>query len=137
METVRSNRIFCFGDGVEVRAIKTVKFPVTIGSIRGIRGYIEADIVKNDVPLLLSHKSMKTAGILLNFKNDSCCIFGRHIKLQTTTSRHYSLPLTNILLEIKNAPSIVLHCETLKGCCRVEKRRKAAKLHRQFAHASK
>lgn len=68
VETVRSNRIFCFEDGVEVRAIKTVKFPVTIGGIRGIRGYIEADIVKNDVPLLLSHKSMKTAGILLNFK---------------------------------------------------------------------
>lgn len=64
METVRSNRIFCFGDGVEVRAIKTVKFPVTIG---GIRGYIEADIIKNDIPLLLSYKSMKTAGILLNF----------------------------------------------------------------------
>ena len=29
-ETAESNRIFCFGDGVEVKAIKSGKFPVTL-----------------------------------------------------------------------------------------------------------
>ena len=59
VKTAKSNRKFCFGDGVEVKAINSVKFPVTIGCVKGVRAYIEADIVKNDLPLLLSHKSMK------------------------------------------------------------------------------
>ena len=43
---------------------------------------------------------MKTAGMLLDFKNDSCRILGRYIKLQSTMSGHYSLPLTNMNLEV-------------------------------------
>ena len=87
-----------FGDGVEVKAIKTVKFPVTLVGVKSARTYIEADIIKNDLLLLLSHKSMKTAGMLLNLKNDSCQILGRYVKLQRIISRHYSLLLTNMLL---------------------------------------
>ena len=34
-------------------------------------------------------------------------------------------------------PANVLHFEGLKTCLRVEKRKEAKKLHRQFAHASK
>ena len=68
VKTAKFNRIFCFGDGVEVKGINSVEFPVTIEGVKGVRASIEADIVKNDPPLLLSHKSMKTAGMLLNFK---------------------------------------------------------------------
>ena len=56
--------------------------------VKGIRAYIEADIIKND---LLSHKSMKTAGMLLDYKNDSYWILGRYIKLLSTKSGHWSL----------------------------------------------
>ena len=59
---------------MEVKAIKLVKFLVTIGGAKHVRAYIQADRVENDLPLLLSHKSIKTAGI---FKNDSCQILGR------------------------------------------------------------
>ena len=72
METTNSNRSLCFGDSVEVKAIKTVKFPVTLGGVKGVRAYTEADIVKKDLPLLQSYKSMKADGMLLNFKNNSC-----------------------------------------------------------------
>ena len=58
---------FLFGDGVEVKPIKAVKFSLTLRGIKGVRPYIEDDIIKNDLPLLLSHKSMKTTGKLLNF----------------------------------------------------------------------
>ena len=70
---------------MEVKAIKSVKFPVTIEGVKGVRVYIKVDN-KNDFPLLLSHKLMKTAGMLLDFKNDSCRILGRDIKLQSMTS---------------------------------------------------
>ena len=96
VETAKFNRAFCFGDGEEIKTIKTVKFPVTLGGIKGV--WVEADITKNDLSLLLNHKSMKTAEMKLNFKNDSFRIFDRYIELQRTTSGHYSLPLTNMLL---------------------------------------
>ena len=67
---------------------------------------------------------MKTAGMLLDFKKDSCRILGRNIKLQSTTSRHYSLPLTNMVWEVERLTKVVLHCEALKKCSRVEKRKK-------------
>ena len=101
VKTTMSNRTFYFGDGVEVKAINSVKFPVTTGVIKGVRAYIEANIVKNDLPLLLSHKYIKTAGMLLDLKNDSYWILGRYIKLQSMASRHYSLAFTNMLLEVE------------------------------------
>ena len=64
VKTASSNRTFCFGDGVEVKAINLVKFLVTIVGIKGVREYIEVDILKNDLLLLLSHKTMKTVGML-------------------------------------------------------------------------
>ena len=79
---------------MEVKPINSVKFPVTIRDVKGVRAYIEADIVKNNLPLLLSHKYLKTAGMLLDIKNDSCGILGTHIKLQSMSSGYYSLPLT-------------------------------------------
>ena len=42
---------FRFGDGVELTSSKLVKFPVVIGSQKF---FIEADVVKNELPLLLS-----------------------------------------------------------------------------------
>ena len=88
VKPAKSNRTFGFGDRVEVKAIKSVKFPLTIRSVKDVRVYIEADIVKNDLPLLLSHESMKTAGMQLDFINDSCRILGSYMKLQSMTSRH-------------------------------------------------
>ena len=135
--TAESNRTFCCGDGVEVKAIKAVKFPVTLGGVKDVSVYIKADIIKNDFPLLLSHKSMKTAGMLLNFKNDSCRISDRYIKVQRTTSGYYNIPLANMLLRAESLPKIVLCCEVFKKYLWIEKRSKAKNLHRLFAHASK
>ena len=53
VKTSKSIRTF-FDDGIEVKAIKSVKPPVTIGGLKGVRAYIEAEIVKNYLSLLLS-----------------------------------------------------------------------------------
>ena len=66
---------------------------------------------------------MNTPGMLMSFKNDNCWILGRYIKLQKATSGHYSLPLTNKFLGAEKLPKIVLHCEALGKCSRMEKRR--------------
>ena len=80
---------------------------------------------------------MKTAGMLLDFKSDSCWILDRYMKLQSTTSEYYSLPLANMLLEVERPANVMLHCIALKKCLRVEKKRKTEKLHKQVAHTSK
>lgn len=61
-----SDRMFCFGDGLELKSTKTVKFPVIIADVRITRVYIGAVIVKNHLSLLLSYKFIKTAGMLLD-----------------------------------------------------------------------
>ena len=43
---MKSNKTFCFGDGVEVKVIKSVKFPVTIGHVKGVSAYMETDSKK-------------------------------------------------------------------------------------------
>ena len=46
---------------------------------------------------VLSRESMKKAG-MKNFKNDMVAVFGCNIKLLTSSSSHYCLPLTSFLL---------------------------------------
>lgn len=61
---------FQFGDGITAIYSKIVKFFTTIRIVRRIRAYIETDIVRKDLHLLLREKFIKTAGMGLDFKND-------------------------------------------------------------------
>ena len=63
----------------------------------------------------MSHKSIKTVGMLLDFRNDSCRILGRYIKLLHMTSGHYSLPLTNTLLEVERPENVVIYGKALEN----------------------
>ena len=125
---------FRFGDGIDVKSVEEIEFPVVIGKKRV---KIKANVVNNEIPLLLSKASMKRANIVLNFMNDTAEILGQNVKLYTTSSGHYCVPLCNTLL-IENVlnTSIILHTEALQYMSD-EKMKKARKLHRQFAHASK
>ena len=82
---------------------------------------------------------MKRTEMIIDFSNDTVNVGGKDIiKLICTSSGHYCLPLTRLLLHNYSPHSrIVLHAVNLKTMTADEKRRKAAKLHRQFSHASK
>ena len=131
-----SDMNFRFGDGIEVNSTEIVKFPAVIGTKKVM---IEANIVKNDIPLLLSRASMKRAQMVLNFETDTAEFLGNKVNLYCTSSGHYCLPLTNLLLQHKpnSSASILLHMLNLKQISRSEKREKAMKLHRQSSHALK
>ena len=133
----RSNdATFRLGDGVEVTSFKLIKFPVVIGSQKF---FIEADVVTNELPLLLSRQSMKRAEMIIDFRNDTLNVREKVIiKLTCTTSCHYCLPLTRLLLHDSSSHCrIVLHAVNFKTMTVDEKKKKAAKLHSQFSHASK
>ena len=65
-------------------------------------------------------------------------ILGNQVKLNCTSTGHYCIPLTKLLLNDKDSsqPPVVLHT-TIKNATRKELIDKAVKLHRQFSHASK
>ena len=128
----RSNdATFRFGDGAEVTSSKLVKFPVVIGSQKF---FIDANVVKNELSLLLSRQSMKRAEMIIDFSNESVNVGGKDIiKLTCRSSGHYCLPLTRLLLHDSSLHSrIVLHAVNLKTMTVNENRRKATKLHRQL-----
>ena len=135
IETTKVNTTFRFGDGKDVVSLLEVKFPVVIG-VKKIT--IRANIVDSEIPLLLSKASMKKAKLILNFNDDSAQILGQKVKLYCTSSGHYCIPLSNTMLyDGCDMSSFVLHAEGLASLTENEKYKKAVKLHKQFAHASK
>ena len=108
--TSDSNNTFRFGDGKREKSQKCVSLPATIGSMDIT---INADIVDNDIPLLLSRDSMKKANMNLDFENDTVTILGERIPLVMVASGHYSIPITKPVilsnkLEKGNLSSITL-----------------------------
>ena len=131
MSEVKSKAMFRFGDGKEALAEKTMMIPVFIGNSKYM---IESEIVDNEIPLLLSRNSMKTANMILNLKDDTARIGNKVIDLACTNTWHYCLPLTKFLLrdDIK-VYNIILNTSNLEE----EKRSKALKRHRQFSQTTK
>ena len=72
---------------------RRVTIPCWMG---GEQGVVSTDVVDCNIPLLLSRKSMKLAGMILDFPNDKVTVGKkkRDIKLKTTKSGHYALPLS-------------------------------------------
>ena len=131
---VPSSTKYRFGDGAQCMSSSLVRFPAIIGKKKVT---IEANIVDAEIPLLLSRKSMKVAGCTLDFKNDSMEILDQSIKLLSTGSGHYCIPLTKYLLHSQLNTSVVLHTSAVEDMSVEQKRQKALKLHRQFSHATK
>ena len=64
------------------------------------------DIVKSEIPQLLSKESMKAAESKIDFANDRINMFGKDIHLHFTTSGHYAIQLNEIYSNLKT-PSLV------------------------------
>ena len=85
-----SNSVFKFGDGKLWNSIKSAVLPVELA---GKNVKIRTDVVEPNIPLLLSRNSMKKSSMMINFFEDTVVVFGQSLKLTTTTSGHYTIPL--------------------------------------------
>ena len=54
---------------------------------------IITEVIKKDIPLLLSKALLKKAGACLDLKNDKALMFGQEIQLQLTLSGHYCVDI--------------------------------------------
>ena len=127
----KSKTLYRFGDGKETRSQKKIKIPMFIC---GRRVEIDVEVVENNIPLLLGRPTMTLLGMNIDFGNHSVNIDGREYEVEVSSTGHYTLPVSEFA--DKNT-KFVLHVQHLATYDIKEKQRKAEKLHRQFAHASK
>ena len=96
---------------------------------------LNIDIVPSDIPLLLYRKSMKRAGMTVNFKNNQAITFGEQIQLMNTKSGNYTLriyPYNTILKHITTGTNTAVVLIPINKA----KTEIVQKLNRQFAHSS-
>ena len=86
-----STNVYRFGDNKTIPATRNTDIPVVIGSKQFT---LNTDAVPNDIPLLLSKKSIETANMTLDFKNDNAILFGEPELLIVTRSGHYPIPIS-------------------------------------------
>ena len=122
-----------FGDGVIVKAIARKRIPIVL---RGTKYMIVVDVVRNEIPLLISKSSMKKLNAILDFTNDVVIVNKKTIPLHCTSTGHYCIPVSRCDLDT-DVSNIVLHMENLEDMDRDMKLKKAKKLHTQFAHPPK
>ena len=84
------NQKFIFGNGKTVVSKKRVTVPCWIGEMRE---RVCINVVDYNIPLLLSRKAMKAAGMVLDFREDELLTESGIIKLRISRSGHYALPV--------------------------------------------
>lgn len=117
METVYSNR--------------KVKLPAKIGQTKC---HVEAEVVKVDIPLLLSKTSLKKAGTILDMENNRAVMFKQPVPLEFTSSGHYCVDIRDKDTDKNETENEVL--TVTENMSTEEKRKALLKLHKQFGHAS-
>ena len=128
---VQSDSIFRFGNGVELRSLFKVNLPCCLA---GKKIEVSTDVIDSSIPLLLSKRSMKKAGSVLDFTKDTVTIFDKQVKLQCTSSGHYFVNLTRQVSGSRTTE--VLFVKGISKKNEAEKKKVAEKLHKQFSHPS-
>ena len=137
MKSFKSNTEFRFGDGKSIISEQCVSIPCKIA---GVNVNVETDVVKSEIPLLLSKDCMKKAGTKIDFVNDKINIFGKEINLKFTSSGHYTIPLneyhksSELIIEEQKFTEILLTIDNIEKKSNEKKQQIAVKLHKQSGH---
>ena len=91
------------------------------------------EVVREDIPLLISKKKMKTMGMPLGFTSETAKVGQHRVPLSHTIIDHYSLSLTNLKFH-ETSNSNILHAAQIQNLNQEEKLVKAKKLHSLCAH---
>ena len=131
-----SNTSFKFGDGRQVKSQKRARIPAQIENKSCL---IEMEIVKENIPLLLSKSSLKKAETVLDMKIDQAVMFGKEVNLYFSTSGHYCIDiqpnkLSKMDLPVERQSENVLIFE--ENMTLSDKKKHIQKIHGQFGHAS-
>ena len=124
--------LFRFGDGKESKSKRELTVPLYVG---GKVARIEIDVVENDIPLLIGLPTMTDLGMVLDTVKHKVAIGDYIQKLEFNEAGHYVIPVSK--WTVQNCNVVIDNQQDLTRSSKQEMKRKAVKLHRQFAHASK
>ena len=128
-ESFPSETVFKFGDGRKVNSKESVIFPVVIADKKC---KIKAEIVKENIPLLLSKSSLKKVRTVIDLNNDKATILGKEINLHQSTSGHYCIDI----YPSSNCSNIEEILSIEKDLSKEQYKAQITKTHKQFGHAS-
>ena len=98
---------------------------------------IEADVIAENILLLLSKNSLKKADAIIDMKNVKAFILGKEAKLHFSTSEHYCINIDPSTGKIDAPPDITENVFALESSLsHSDKVTQVEKLHKQFGHAS-
>ena len=89
--------IYRFGDGNIFTVIENVDIPIVLGKQHVMPN---RDIVVSAISLLLSRKYMRKTDMTIDFRNYNAIVFGESVKLTTTKSGHYTIPISPYKLSL-------------------------------------
>ena len=124
-----SSKKYKFGNSEPVRAIENIKLPVVMANERI---YLCTDVVKVNIPLLISKKAMQKVNAKLDYGENKLHIFGKTINLIESSSGHYLVPIQNHVQSENNEIYKLYFTENERDV-----KAKALKIHRHFSHARK
>ena len=126
-----SNRAFKFGNDGMLESDGKYFLPVVVGE-KNME--IEADVVSSDIPLLLSKKAMKKSGMVIDMRDDTVSVYGKKMKLVTTSVGHYCISLFKRRTQDELNQVLAVNLENITE---KEQYKYMVKLHRQFGHTPK
>ena len=140
MKISKCNIPFCFGDGEIINSQTIIDISGRVGNSNVL---ISANAVDIELPLLLSKPSQKKVDVVINFAENTMFFAGEKIELLETSSGHYAIALCYnnkiaVGLGYIRKPELILAVseETLLGENNEQIRKKALKLHHQFAYCT-
>ena len=86
----RIETIFKFGNGKVCHSTEQITIQVVV-VVQNV--LVTTEIIKNDIPLLLSKDRMKKANTYIDFANDTIVIWNKEVRVKFTTSGHYCIPI--------------------------------------------
>ena len=130
--TEESSVPYKFGSGDVIYSYMKAILPVYFGTYKGT---LETEIVKTELPLLISKNAMKAIGMVLDFQKDIALFREEELPLQTSSSGHYLISLNKTETQNnKGSNNEALIAINMENKNEKEKKKMAIKLHQQFGH---
>ena len=139
-----SNVAFTVGNGGKMKSLGNYVIPV---QINGTQVMLSVELVKSDIPLLLSKSTMEKCGIILNFAESKITAFGQTNNLRTTSIGHPVirviprgiLPFMHGVMLTDEDPggSYQIMLVEKKKLTEEEQKKMIRKIHKQAGHQTK
>ena len=133
IKVYNSEKTFKFGGDLRKKSLGFYEIPCSLG---GQNILLKIDVVDADIPCLISKEALKRGKVKIDVENDLINIFGRQLKLNTTDSGHYIMPIDDIRENVAHDElQVFVSEEALQD--EKFKEKELERIHRALGHPSR